>query len=948
MNTCTPRSHRLPPERRIGAAAFLLMILFVAPAYAQQDASIVGVVRDSSGGILPGVSVTARSPALQVPQMLAVTDERGEYRLTPLPIGTYEVTYELTGFQPIRRAGLRLTSDFTARVDVVMNIGGVQESITVSGASPVVDATATSTSTRLTAEMLETTPTGRVGFFALLQQAPGVRNTIDIGGNSANANALTFRSFGQSGEAWQSLEGILTASAKTGQSGNYFDYASVEEARVQTVGADASMPLRGVMMDVIVKSGSNEFHSANWWQYTNSKFQSSNLDEALRSQGISEPADLRARWTGSADLGGRIIQDKLWFYVGATRNVNNQTVLGVSKPDGTPADDDKTSDWYNMKISYQPAAEHRFVGFQQYQHKVAVRDVTQFVPWESRTGQTLDGVTAKGEWQGVWSTSLVTSVTAGLWQWHSPFTCPGTTAVATFDLVTQMRSGCGTGMATGSEDPLERNVPAKAMATLYRPDLFLGNHEFKAGVDFVHSLISRRRAARPVEGDYQLNFRSGVPFQIVTYNFPVEPLTNTDYLGLYAMDSWRIARRLTLNVGLRFAHDAGYVPEQCREAGSFAPAECYNRIDFPVWNSVAPRLHASFDLLGTGRTVLKAGWARFDHRRLIDPEVLGANRNVQTATTYTWRDLDGDRQWDLGEANLDPDGPDFVSRSGFQNLVPNADERQPKQDEFMASFEHELRANFGVRLTGIHSIARNDFRSQSTFRPREAYNIPITNRDPGEDGRLGTADDPGTFITYYEYSPLLQGARFTESRLVNSDTNSTFTSIDLALTRRFADNWMMQAAFSGTSKNNQNVAVLPQDNPNADFNQADQNFEWISKLSGSYRFPYDIQASALFELRSGEPWARTVLFSGGTTIPTLVVNVEPIGARSYPNVHHLDVRAEKAFRLSSHELAIRFNVYNVLNSNMTLTANTRSGATFGRPLTILPPRLAEFSASYKF
>ena len=230
---------------------------------AAQDAGIVGQVVDESGAILPGVSVTARSPSLQVPEVTAVTDERGEYRLTPLPIGTYEVTYELTGFQTVRREGLRLTSGFTAKVDITLGLGGLQESVTVSGASPVVDVTATSTSTRLTAEMLETTPTGRVGFFALLQQAPGVRNAIDIGGSSANANALTFRSFGQSGEAWQTLEGILTASAKTGQSGNYFDYASVEEARVQTVGADASMPLRGVMMDVIVKSGSNQFRSTH-------------------------------------------------------------------------------------------------------------------------------------------------------------------------------------------------------------------------------------------------------------------------------------------------------------------------------------------------------------------------------------------------------------------------------------------------------------------------------------------------------------------------------------------------------------------------------------------------------------------------------------------------------------------------------------------------------------
>jgi hypothetical protein len=938
------------PQAAVALIVLVALLSAVGSASAGQDtAGITGQVVDESGGALPGVTITAKSPSLQVPTVTAVSDTRGEYRLTPLPIGTYEVSYELGGFQTLRRDGLRLTSGFTARLDIVLKLGTLQESVTVSGATPVVDVSATATSTRLTTEMLETTPTGRVGFFALLQQAPGVRNSLDIGGSSATANSITFRSFGQSGEAWQSLEGIVTSSAKTGQSGNYFDYASVEEARVQTVGADASMALRGVMMDVIVKSGANQFHGTTWYQQTNSNFQSSNLDDALRTQGITEPAELYARWTVNSDLGGRIVRDKLWFYGGGTRNVNTETVLGAFKPDGTPAIDDKTSDWFNTKISYQATKGHRFVGFQQYQHKTAIRNVTQFVPWESRTFQDLKGITAKAEWQAVWTNSLLTTLTTGLWQWNSPFSCPGTTAVATFDLQTQLRTGCGTGSATGGEDPLERNIPIKAAATMYKPDLFMGNHEFKAGLDYVHSFIGRRRPARPVEGDYQLNFRSGVPLQIVTYNFPVDPITNTDYIGSYLMDSWTIGRRVTLNLGLRFAHDVGYVPEQCRDEGAFAPAECFNRVDFPVWNSFAPRTHASFDLFSTGRTVIKGGWGRFDHRRLIDPEVLGANPNVQTATTYTWRDLDNDKQWDVGESNLDPTGLDFVSRTGFQNLIPNPNELQPKQDEFMASIEHELIANLGVRLTGIHSIARNDFRLQENFRPRSAYNIPITNTDPGPDNVRGNADDPGTRITYYEYPRAVQGAQFQESQLVNYPIASSFTSLDLAVTRRLAGNWMFSGSFSGTWKNNTNTAVLPADNPNADFNTSDENLEWISKVTGSYRFPYGILASALYESRSGEPWARTVLFSGGTTIPTLVVNVEPLGTRMYPTVNHLDVRVEKAFKFArSQEFAIRFNVYNLLNSNATLTANTRSGATFGRPLTILAPRLGEISASYKF
>ena len=126
-------------------------------------------------------------------------------------------------------------------------------------------------------------------------------------------------------------------------------------------------------------------------------------------------------------------------------------------------------------------------------------------------------------------------------------------------------------------------------------------------------------------------------------------------------------------------------------------------MQFPIWNSFAPRLHASLDLFGKGRTVVKGGWGRFDHRRLIDPEVLGANRNVQTSQTWTWHDINGNKLWDPGEVNLDPNGSDYVSTAGFSNLIPNPNELQPMQDEFTLSLEHELMPDFGVRVNGIYA-----------------------------------------------------------------------------------------------------------------------------------------------------------------------------------------------------------------------------------------------------
>src|SRR3954470_824558 len=252
-----------------------------------QDASIIGQVTDESGAVLPGVTVTATSPALQAQAVTSITNERGEYRLSPLPIGTYEVAYALSGFQGVKQQSIRLTVGFVAKLDVALKVGSLEETVTVSGQSPVVDVTSTSTTTQLTKETLELIPTTRNGLLSLMAQAPGVRGNLDVGGNNFSA-VPAFHAYGQDGEQWSTLEGVLTFAPLGGYaSGNYWDYTSFEETRVGAIGKTVEVPVRGVQMEAIVKAGGNDFHGGAFYGGTNHLFQSTNIDDALRAQGIS-------------------------------------------------------------------------------------------------------------------------------------------------------------------------------------------------------------------------------------------------------------------------------------------------------------------------------------------------------------------------------------------------------------------------------------------------------------------------------------------------------------------------------------------------------------------------------------------------------------------------------------------------------------------------------------
>ena len=948
--------------------AFLILGLgLAATAIAGQDtsASILGQVKDESGAVLPGVTVTATSPALQVSSVTSVTDERGAYRLTPLPIGTYTIEYTLTGFRTVRNENIRLTASFAAKLDVSMKITGIEETVTVSGASPVVDVTATSSATQLTRETLELTPTSNYGYVSLMTQAPGARtNVLDVGGSAiepGGGGVFSFRVFGQANESWQTIEGIVTNSSKASQGGNVLDYGAVEEARIETVGANANMRSPGVSVSAIVKSGSNAFHGSALWTQQGSALESNNLDATMAAQGLTGHKLIK-RALVSGDLGVRIVKNTLWFYTGGSFRTDEYQLLNVFLPDGSVAPNYKDLNFVTVKLSYQPSPKHRLIVFTQPSYfEGYVSTLNRFNGWETKVLQTCDGprcrsgTPSKVEWQTVFSDSVMFSVQAGHWNWNSLKVSPDLKP-ATTDLFTQINTGSD--WTRHPDHANEYNHHASGSLTWYRKDL-MGSHEFKAGFDYLDQTLASERGTRGAALNYQLIFNNGVPFELNTNNFPLDARQSLHYTGLYGQDKWTIDR-FTLALGLRYAHDNGFVPYQCHPAGDFSPATCFQKTQFTIWNAFAPRVQAALDLTGDGKTVVKGGWARFDHERRLDPEVIAANQNIATAMTWLWGDANKNRLYDAGEVNLNPNGPDFVgigslgsTASGTSFAVANPNEKEPMQNQYSTTIERQLMQNFAVRATAMYVKAFNNYRTQNNFRPYSAYSIPVTRPDPGPDGRVGTADDPGVNFTYYEYPTSLQGAQFIQGMLINPPgMDATYRSFEFAASKRLSKRWTFMASYSATKRNvpiQADGGAPPDFNPNAEINTADRTWEWLTRISGAYFLPAQVVVSANFSNTSGAPWARTVLFTGGRTIPSIALAVEPIGSHRYDPVSLLDVRAEKRFRIKgAQQVAFRANVFNALNANTVTSATVRSGASFGIPTAFMSARVLELGISLTY
>jgi hypothetical protein len=921
---------------------FLALVTAAAPAVAQTTgrSEIEGRVTDDTGAVLPGVTVTASSPAMQVQQLVTTTEGDGRYRFPALPVGVYRVAFELAGFGIVIRENLEVSFGTVATVDVKMAVGQLQETLTVSGQTPVVDVRTTTATTNLPKEMIHTLPTNRT-VADLVKLAPGVRGTT---------------AYGAGGTISHTYDGVQARDTF-----RYPDVGMLEEAQIRAGGNDAEVATSGVNFVAVVKSGGNTFQGYYMGQWEGEKLQSNNLNDELRAQGVTVGSPRKLYYDSSADLGGRIIRDRLWFYGSMKHQADRRLVVGfrgLPGPDGvyfTPDDEEGLNENrdrnYTGKMTARLASNMRLNGLYAWEEgRTLRRGAGAFTTYESTGNYFLPNDLKKVEFTWNPTNRSIVNAFVGNTQWNS-LSVPYSDKPPAIDNFTRYISGAYVNSVGSDSTPAGSNSERwiyNSTYTYYRPDFLGGDHDIKTGVEFTREWYDKFQHARDTGtggrgNDFRLYFESGAPFEVLLYNSPFLSENSLNTQTVFVRDNWLVNDRLTLSLGVRAERYHGFLPEQSKPAGPYSSAAEFAALDVYDWRTIVPRVGFSYSLTADKKTVVKSTYGRFtDVPNAQAGRVF--NQNDYYAWRYKWNDLNGNRTYDHSIEQGALVATESAQGAGLKILNPDLE--QAKAEELAVHVERELLEGFALGGGYVYKRRFNQFEEINPARPFDAYNIRIDTVDPGPDGVRNTADDGGP-VTYYDYDPSLRGAAFDQAKQTNTDGfEDTFHNIEIVANKRMSQRWQMMASILMTNQDIWRSGTVK--TPNDTYPKT-QYWESIFKMSGAYQLPWTLQLSGYYEYLSGAVWGRTARFTTGLRqLSSVTLYMESPTAQRRPNQGRLDVRLQKSLRLPTGQLNAGVEVYNLLNTNVTTNTGTLSGPTYGRVTAIAAARNARLMLNYRF
>ncbi len=495
-------------------AVAVLWAALTGSAYAQSG--IAGVVKDSSGALLPGVTVEAASPVLIEQVRSVVTNESGQYNIVDLRPGVYSVTFTLPGFAPARHQGVELPATFTATVNAELRVGALEEAVLVVGSAPVVDVRAAVQQSVMSRQVLDTIPTGR-NIFAQAALVAGVTtNRPDIGG-SEGMQSINVQVHGSDGDdlAYQ-VDGMSVNSINNGggTSGQYFNDAMIDEISFQTSAMPAEVGSGGIRINMIPKDGGNELHGGLFVSGSEHALQSSNLTDDLAAGGMRAVNGVDSIYDVNVSLGGPIKTDRLWFFSTVRRWSSNNLIANTFNLDGSQAIDDNRLTSVVGRVTWQASRRNKFAFYYDDQSKYrghrrpgGTDFITPEATWVQKTPL---GYTTQAKYTSTLSNRILLEGGMSIYylNWTQEYR-PESTELSAIDFVTSVRSGAA---SQDFEQTNARRTYAGALSYV------TGAHAFKAGIQFSEGPFEETREIR---GDLVLRFSNGVPNSVDTYNSPV-------------------------------------------------------------------------------------------------------------------------------------------------------------------------------------------------------------------------------------------------------------------------------------------------------------------------------------------------------------------------------------------------------------------------------------------
>ncbi len=929
----------------VASLALLLPPTVVAQTVGATTGAINGKVTDPSDAVLPGVTVAISAPQMQGSQT-AITNEEGSYRFPGIPPGTYRVQYELPGFATVVRGGIRVTLGFTATLNVTMQVSSVEETVTVTGDSPVVDVTSTKTSTNYDFRELASIPSAR-DMWAILAESPAITMArIDVGGSAAGTQS-GYRTYdARGGQNRVMIDGLVTTEGD-GAIGVYVDYGAFEEVTAGTAGHGADMGQPGVQTQMMIKSGGNEYHGSLYGDYQNSSLQATNITDEQVSRGARDKDVNRMEvyYDFNADAGGYIKKDALWWY-GSFREFDTE----VNEPRFPVRPHQTRLRHFSGKVTYSLAGNNKIIGSMMRTLKIQPTRLDARrannpinLTEESTQHQRHWAWVYKGEWNKVVSDSTFAEVRGGQFGYDWPL-IPNTNVGSRIeDLSNSIVSGPNLNRFQA------RRRDQVLGSVSYFKDGLAGSHDFKFGGEVFHETFTEEFMPDSY-GNLSVSYlRNGTPSEVDLLDPGRIDATLMTY-SLFANDTWRVNNRLTLTPGLRFDRFINSLPEQEHPAGRFSatPITFAAVDDLVSWNLVGPRIGITYDLSGSGRTVLKFNYGQYWWNPSNDISTPANPNRSPWFRRYSWSDVNRNGVWDEGEQVGSP----LMTQGGVASAVVDPDLEDTYTREFSTWFERELAANFGVRTGFVVRQIRNQRANVDANRPFSAFDTPASFADPGPDGVAGNADD-GPRINGFNLNASRLGLPTLTTVANVPGANGDYYTLEVSANRRMAGRWSLRASFShtwnydhatiyaGNTVRQYALPYTPNDLINTDREDGAFHFtNWTAKLMSTIEAPYGIRLTPMLRHQSGDQLGRIVQV--GFNYGTQPVLSEPLNANRLDHTTLWDLRAEKVFRFAGRSVSGFVDLYNITNSNAEFRQIYVSGSSFGFPTTIISPRIVRF------